>query len=195
MADAEYLDPQQQWESRQQRAVFTRAALEEANRDRVAMGPITESPMVNAIELAFVESAHAQSTAAQLSGETDEAEALHEEARAELRRVTEGDEDILTGFGPSPGGFMKWALRFMGVGYILDKLGLPTPVMDMLQWAGETLGLENLALQLPFIGDPRVAVYYGNRLMGIMELGSWAEFRASMARAIWSNFRVRLEGG
>jgi len=185
------------WAARQERALFTREALEEANRNRMALAPAVESPIRNSIEEAMVAAAHSQSTAALIVGQTEDEDvsfaALAEEARVELRNLDEGDYEVLTGFGPAPGGLLKWVLRFTGVEYLLKNLGLPTPVMDLLNMAGESLGLEALAGKLPFMGEPRVAVYWKSRLIGVLDLTSWADFRSSMKRAIWGEMRVRME--
>jgi len=185
------------WAARQERAVFTLAALEEAGRERAALGPATESTIQNSIEEAMVSVASYQSTAAMIVGVTEDEDesfsALAEQARVELRTVAEGDEEVLTGFGPAPGGLLKWVLRFVGVSYLLDKLGLPTPVMDLLSMAGESLGLEAVVGHLPFMGEPRVTVYWKSRLLGTLDLSSWADFRSSMKRAMWSQLHIRME--
>lgn len=195
MADFDF--ERQSWRARQERAIFTLAGIEEASRDRTALAPVMESSVANSIEEMLVEAAHFQSTAAMIQGETEDEDesfaALEAEARVELRALTEGDEEVLTGFGPAPGGLLKWVLRFVGVSYVLDKLGLPTPVMDLLMMAGESLGLEALAGKLPFMGEPRVAVYWKSRLIGVLDLTSWADFRSSMKRSVWSEIRVRME--
>ncbi len=186
---------EQGWQARQERAVFTLEALKEAARNREALGPSVESTISNSIEEAMVSASHFQTTAAMLQGETEDEDdsfaALAAQAKVELRTVEEGDVEILTGFGPAPGGLLKWVLRFVGISYLLDKLGLPTPVMDLLQMAGESLGLESLAGKLPFIGESQVVIYWNGKLMGDLDLSSWADFRSSMKRSVWGHIRVR----
>ncbi len=187
------------WEARQERAVFTRAAIEEAGRERAALGPVSSAPVTNLVEEAFVAVGNYQSTIAMLAGEPDRDEQfddLVDEVRTELRLVeNESPPDVLTGVAPfATGGLLRWLFRFVGISYVLDKLGLPTPVMDLLQMAGESLGLEGLAGKLPFLGEPRVAVYWRSRLLGVMDLSSWADFRGSMKRIVWQEIRTRVEG-
>lgn len=192
-----FFEEEQTWERRQQRAVFTKAAIEEASRDRAALAPAVDSGITNAIEKAMVEASHTQTTAAMLQGETEDEDesfaALAEEARVELRALDEGDYEVLTGFGPAPGGLLKWVLRYTGVEYILGMLGIPTPVRDLLNMAGESFGLEALAGMLPFVGEPRVAIYMRGNLLGVLDLASWADLRSSMKRVVWGQIRVRME--
>jgi len=182
----------------EERATFPPELVGEMKRDREALGPSSMSPIQNSIEEAMVSVGSYQTTAAMLQGVTEDEDesfaALAEQARVELRTVEEGDVEILTGFGPAPGGLLKWVLRFVGVSYVLDKLGLPTPVMDLLQMAGESLGLEAVAGHLPFMGEPRVTVYWKTKLLGTLDLSSWADFRSSMRRSIWGDMHLRQEG-
>ncbi len=202
MAEGEYTNfdaSRDAWAARQERALFNRKALEEANRDRVSLAPVSESATTNSIEVILTESAHFQSTAALLRGESEDEDesiaALTEQARVALRDLEESDADpeIRTAVMPPPGGVLKWVLRFSGLEYILKSLGLPTPVMDLLNMAGETFGLEALAGKLPFIGEPRVAIYLRGNLLGVLDLSSWADLRSSMKRAVWGQVRVRME--
>ncbi len=190
-------DFEQDWAARQEKAAFRGAALKEAQRERAFVGPVSDSVTQNTIEIAFTSAAHSQSTAALLKGE-DEIYALqtdYEEVyEAELRKVADYEPEVLIGFGPSPGGLMKWLLRFVGISYVLDKVGLPTPVMDLLSMAGESFGFEAVFGNLPFLGEPKVAVYYKSRLLGVMDLSSWADFRSSMVRVVWAQMRTRMEG-
>lgn len=173
--------------------------LREMARERDNIGPTSQSPVVNPIEVVFVQAVNAQSTAAYLVGDTDDDEEfalLEEEVRTELRKVSgQGELEILTGFGPSPGSVLKFLLGFASAAYVLEQaVELPGAVRNLLRITGETLGFESLTALLPFVGEVQVAVYFRKQLLGTIELKSWADFRSSMKRAVWQQMRLRMEG-
>ncbi len=172
--------------------------VQEFAKERETLGPVSDGWSRNALEEAMVAATNAETTAAYIVGVTDDAdfEALEDEVRVELRNVErEYPADISTSLGPAGRvGMLMWLLRFVGISGIIGWLGLPTPVMNLLRMAGESLGLEGIAGNLPWFGEPRVAVYWKTQLLGVMELSSWADFRSSMSRAVWAQMRVRMEG-
>ncbi len=102
--------------------------------------------------------------------------------------------EVQIGFGPFGGGKKKmltWMAGFAGLSWVLERLGLPTPVKDLLEMTGETLGLPDVFGRFSdFFGDAEVAVYYKGRLLGRMELEGWKAFKDSMRRSVKMAFRV-----
>lgn len=87
---------------------------------------------------------------------------------------------------------VAWIFRWLGLSWLLEKLGLPTPVKDLLRMSGETLGLDQVFGRFGGIfGDRNVAVYYRGALLGVMVLKAWIEFRQSMRRSVRDRFRIR----
>jgi len=129
-------------------------------------------------------------------------DALHVEAVAGLVAINLRENinipdgtDVLIGMGPAGGGRLKlvqWIMRFAALDFVLDKLGVPVPVADILRQAGETFGLDAAMGKIGLLmGEIEVAVYFRNRLIGRMALSEYKSFRSSMARVIRDQMRVR----